>query len=213
MNRNKLKNNYRPGSLHDTRSPRSVLLRMAADQERADRIRALKQERPDLTWRRIADHVGVTERAAADWQRKGGIEYDNAKKLAQLFEVDVDYVWRGTPEEERAPSPFDGQDALADRLDAIEHRVTQQLAAHAQAVEHLIAQQNQLLARQSDILDRIEAAVTQDGEVRDEIAELIQMRGREIVEGRPPASPSDPRPARPRPAGAKKPRAAKPRPR
>lgn len=69
-----------------------MLLRMAADQERADRIRALKQARPDLTWRRIADAVGVTERSATDWQVKGGISYENAKKLADVFEVDVDYV-------------------------------------------------------------------------------------------------------------------------
>jgi hypothetical protein len=88
---------------------------MAADQERADRIRALKLERPDLTWRRIADYVGVTERSATDWQKKGGIDYANAEKLATLFEVDVDYIWRGPAEEERAPSPFAGQDALADR--------------------------------------------------------------------------------------------------
>lgn len=90
------KDRYRPGSLRDTRSARTVLLRMAADQERADRIRALKLDRPDLTWRRIADHVGVSERAASDWQKKGGIEYANAEKLAALFEVDVDYIWRGT---------------------------------------------------------------------------------------------------------------------
>jgi hypothetical protein len=90
------KHNHRPASLRGSGGARTVLLRMAADQERAERIRALKQERPDLTWRRIADHVGVTERSATDWQRKGGMEYDNAKKLAELFEVDVDYIWRGT---------------------------------------------------------------------------------------------------------------------
>lgn len=94
---------------------------MAADQERADRIRALKQERPDLTWRRIADHVGVSERAATDWQKKGGIEYSNAEKLAQLFEVDVDYIWRGT--NNGTPSPFAGQDDIADRLDSIDQRL------------------------------------------------------------------------------------------
>lgn len=48
---------------------------MAADQERADRIRALKQGRPDLTWRRIADHVGVTERSATDWQTRRPARY------------------------------------------------------------------------------------------------------------------------------------------
>jgi hypothetical protein len=114
------KNNHTRPSLRTPGGARSVLLRMAADQERADRIRALKQARPDLTWRRIADHVGVTERSATDWQTKGGIDYANAVKLAELFEVDVDYVWRGPVEADRAPSPFAGQDALADRLDGIE---------------------------------------------------------------------------------------------
>jgi hypothetical protein len=132
-----------------------VLLRMAADQERADRIRALKLERPDLTWRRIADYVGVAERSATDWQKKGGIDYDNAKKLAALFEVDVDYIWRGPIESERAPSPFAGQDAIAERLAAIEERVTDQLAEHARRVENL-------LTRQGEILDRIEQATERE---------------------------------------------------
>jgi hypothetical protein len=94
---------------------------MAADQDRADRIRALKQARPDLTWRRIADHVGVSERAATDWQKKGGIEYANAKKLAGLFEVDVDYIWRGT--ELATPDPF----ASNSRLERIEAKLDELL--------------------------------------------------------------------------------------
>jgi hypothetical protein len=118
---------------------------MAADQERAERIRALKQARPDLTWRRIADHVGVTERSATDWQKKGGIEFENAKKLAALFEVDVDYIWRGT--ESDTPSPFAGQDQTADQLER---------------VEALLRQQNELLDRQSAVLERIEAAIARE---------------------------------------------------
>jgi hypothetical protein len=118
MNHNPAKKHFSHASLRTPGSARTVLLRMAADQERADRIRALKAERPDLTWRRIADYVGVSERAASDWQKKGGIEYDNAKKLAEVFEVDVDYIWRGPSEADRAPSPVRRPDALADRLDA-----------------------------------------------------------------------------------------------
>lgn len=86
-----------PAALPKPRSARTVLLRMAADQDRAERIRKLKRERPDLKWRVIADHVGVTERAAASWAQSGGIAYDNAKKLAEIFEVDVDYIMRGEP--------------------------------------------------------------------------------------------------------------------
>lgn len=131
------KSNFRPGSLPRHDAARTVLTRMAADQERAERIRALKQQRPDLTWRRIADHVGVTERSATDWQRKGGIEYDNAKRLAELFEVDIDYLWRGPPD---TPEPA-GQDdpGILRRL------------------ERLLERQNDLLARHTVLLERIEA--------------------------------------------------------
>lgn len=161
---------------------------MAADQERADRIRALKKGRPDLTWRRIADYVGVTERSATDWQTKGGMEYANAEKLAELFEVDVDYIWRGPSESERAPSPFAGQDAIADRLDAIEQllspqgddsdlatpaardivtamfesieqRVTAQLAEHSSKVEAQLSDQSETLAEMKQTLASIDASV------------------------------------------------------
>lgn len=128
-----------------------MLLRMAADQERADRIRALKLERPDLTWRRIADYVGVTERSATDWQKKGGIEYDNAKKLAELFEVDVDFVWRG------APSTTPDLSSPAQDDDSVMRRV-----------EDLLKQQNDLLQRQSDILDRIEKNLASEQQARSE---------------------------------------------
>ena len=129
---------------------------MAADQERADRIRALKQERPDLTWRRIADHVGVTERSATDWQRKGGMEYDNAKKLAELFEVDVDYIWRGTQSD--TPSPFAGQDDLADRLDAIEQALAEARSERGR-IEEAVSTQAAALREQADVLGELRDAV------------------------------------------------------
>jgi hypothetical protein len=114
--------NLKKNSLRRGGSARTVLLRMAADQERADRIRALKESRPGLTWRRIGDHVGVSERSAFEWGKKGGIEYDNAKKLAELFEVDADYIWRGAGI--TAPDLFANQDdgiaGLEERLGDVE---------------------------------------------------------------------------------------------
>ncbi len=78
------------------RTARTLLLRMAADRERAERIRQLKNAHPELRWQAIADHVGVTLRAAQAWAQKGEIAYDNAKRLADLFDgVDVDYIMRG----------------------------------------------------------------------------------------------------------------------
>lgn len=111
------KNNYMRASLRGPGSARTVLLRMAADQERADRIRALKADHPTLTWRVIAESIGVTERAAAEWARSGGIAADNAEKLAQVFQkagaaVDFDWIWHGPREE--TPSPFAQRDQVND---------------------------------------------------------------------------------------------------
>lgn len=110
-----------PTSLQGKRSARTVLLRMAADSDRAERIRALKAGRPDLTWRVIADYVGVSERAAIDWQKTGGIEYPNAKKLAELLNVEADWLWRG--ERPATPDPFAGS-----QLNRIEEKVNRLLA-------------------------------------------------------------------------------------
>jgi hypothetical protein len=175
-----------------------VLLRMAADQERADRIRALKLSRPDLTWRRIADHVGVTERSATDWQKLGGIDYENAKKLAEIFEVEHEYIWRGPTEEERAPSPFAGQDALADRFDALEQHMTDQLGAVLQDIKDQLVEQNKVLA---DI--KAEQATLRG--LIDGTAELRRL-AQEMVTGRQAAEPG-PEPVLPPPAAAKKSRA------
>lgn len=180
--------NNRPASLRGSGAARTVLLRMAADQERADRIRALKLERPDLTWRRIADAVGVTERSATDWQKKGGIDYENAKKLAAVFEVDTDYIWRGPSDGERAPSPFAGQDALADRLDRIEATLGELRQEREQGIREVHA----LLNRQESILNRIEQAITREEESArrdDESARRLDaavQRARQLLAGETP---------------------------
>lgn len=88
-------NNFAIGSSRQPRTARTVLLRMAADQDRADRIRTLKTEHPEYTWQVIADRVGVSLRAAQSWQETGGIAYENAKKLAELWDEDLDYIMRG----------------------------------------------------------------------------------------------------------------------
>lgn len=125
MSQDLSKKNFKPGSLRRPRTARTVLLRMAADDSRAERIALLKEERPDLTWRRIADEVGVSERAAFEWKKSGGIDYENAKKLAAVFGVDVAYIWSGaetgrTPDLMAANHNNDSQLArIEERLDAI----------------------------------------------------------------------------------------------
>lgn len=127
--------NFSRSSLRDHESARSVLMRMAEDHARAERIRTLKSDRPDLTWEQIADHVGVKERSVHNWAATGGIKYENAEKLAELFGVSVDYIWRGeggsvatmdgdTPDLLGALSPEDAKEIPA-RLDAIETDVAE----------------------------------------------------------------------------------------
>jgi hypothetical protein len=97
------KKNLSPASLRRPKPARTVLLRMAADERRAKRIRALWEEDPEVTWKQIADYVGVAERSAHQWAATGGISYPNAKKLAQFFiargkNISEEYVWRGDRE-------------------------------------------------------------------------------------------------------------------
>src|SRR5687767_14126639 len=97
------KKNFVPGSLRGPRTAHTVLLRMAADDARAQRIRETWLERKaedpkSYTWARIAAYVGKTERAAQEWQKTGGIDYDNARKLAEYLKVDFDWLWRGEPD-------------------------------------------------------------------------------------------------------------------
>lgn len=103
---------------------------MAADEERAARIRQLKADRPGVTWRQISEHVGVTERAAQEWPKSGGIDYANATKLAEFMGVDPDWLWAGPKRD--TPELFgDSTDmaALAARLDALHAKVDVLLAA------------------------------------------------------------------------------------
>ena len=166
------KKSFSAASLRQPRSARTVLLRMAADQERADRIRALKQARPDLTWRRIGDYVGVSERAAINWQKDGGMDYDNAKKLAELLEVDVDYIWRGT--ETSTPDLLDGTLASDGSVQEQLAEIRQQLAdaqSERERIEAAIKTQNENLAAQTAILGRIEAATKRNDDSTQRLGE------------------------------------------
>lgn len=124
-------------ALRQPRKARTVLLRMAKDQARADRIDQLKQERPDLTWEAIADYVGVTVRGAQAWREHGAISYDNAKKLAELFEVEVMFIMRGDGY---------GPQATATQLDRIE-QMLQDLLLREPGAATLPAPPDRLLRR------------------------------------------------------------------
>jgi transcriptional regulator with XRE-family HTH domain len=121
------------GSLRGHEDPRTVLLRMAQDDERAKRIRALKDNRPDLTWHDIAEKVGVSERSAIDWQKTGGISHDNCKKLAKVFGVDQDWLWSG-----RTESAPDLMGALRNDVSQLD-RIEAELARQGQLLDELLS--------------------------------------------------------------------------
>jgi DNA-binding XRE family transcriptional regulator len=136
---------------------------MAEDQGRAERIAQLKQQHPRLTWAKIAEHVGVTERSAIKWQRTGALETENAVKLAELFGVDFDYVWWGprpdTPElfVDRRRQQIADEDRLG-RVEEEVRRGREELQEVRRSLEELHGQREgflELLAAQQQVLEGI----------------------------------------------------------
>jgi hypothetical protein len=132
MNQNIMNRRYSPRSLQGRGGAHSVLLRMAENEERAARIADLKERQPLLTWKKIADKVGVSERSTHAWRKTGAISPENAAVLADIFDVDFDYLWfgpkpgtpelfvdrRNTPKSPVAVDRLDGE--LADRIDRMD---------------------------------------------------------------------------------------------
>jgi transcriptional regulator with XRE-family HTH domain len=118
--------NYRMNATFTApRSARSLRLHFLMEKQQrleiGERIRELRENSAE-TNRSIADYVGVGERSVAAWIAGGGIAWDNAKKVAELFGVDVDYVWRGTS---KGATPdvigaLNGASELDARLDRME---------------------------------------------------------------------------------------------
>jgi hypothetical protein len=109
-------------SLRRRRDAHTVLIRMARDEARAERIRGLKGRYPDgdPSWAQIAQYVGVAERSAVAWQQTGEISRTNAIKLAQFFQekgerIDDDYVWSGPKPD--TPNLLEVLNGDGDRLD------------------------------------------------------------------------------------------------
>jgi len=111
---------------------RSLLDQMAGESAsdpvragRAERLEQIKDARPDLTWRQIADAAGVmSERSAHEWRKTGGITYEHARHLCEFLEVDLDWFWRGSPSE--TPDLMDRLNPEGRRqrqLDEIERRL------------------------------------------------------------------------------------------
>lgn len=144
-------------------------------------------EQPDLDRLGAAEGYGKLELGRVE---RGEIPYRPGKHLDVLCRILNVPRWWFTAE----TLDFGGVDA----------------PATPDEVASLLAQQNDLLARQSDVLQSIEARLREQQTVRDEVADLIEARGREIVQGRPAAEP-DPQPVPRQTSAAGTKRAAKPR--
>ena len=153
---------------------------MAEDQERGERLRALKDAHPSVRWGQLADAVGVRERSVLNWAAGKGIEYENAVKAAVFFrelgeDIDDDYIWRGARTD--TPSPFAQTDALLDRIAAVEDLV-KQLLHERESLKTEIAEQNGLLAQQSALLEEIRGLVAVlKGVKRAEVSEPAEAAG------------------------------------
>lgn len=157
-------------SLSRQTNARTVLLRMAEDQDRATRIADLKQQNPRLTWARIAEETGVKERSAIKWQKTGALKPENAERLAELFGVDFDYIWigprPGTPDlfVDRRNNAAPADPVAVDRLEGeLEQRIARiedklnEATSERQAILDLLERQDRLLERIEDAIKREDA--------------------------------------------------------
>ncbi len=91
-----------------------------------ERIRGLRNQSPQ-TNRSIADYCGIGERAVAEWMRGGGISYENAEKVSELFDVNVQWLLSGSV-------PSDEPD-VSERLDRIEAALVELRSLQARVLE------------------------------------------------------------------------------
>lgn len=135
---------YAPGT---SRGPRraTTLLAQMADLERGDRIRELREQR-HLTQPVVADRVHVTLRAYQEWEAGGGIQWENAKRLAKVLGATPDFIMSGEPRETPDLST-NGQPSQLDRIE-------EELAGIKQMLESSDAAAKVL----ADVVNRLEEA-------------------------------------------------------
>jgi len=122
--------NFPTTALRREGSANTLRLRVLMEEQQrveiGQRIRELREASP-YTNESIAEHVGVGVRAVANWiSGTTGITYANAKKVAELFEVDIRWLWDGV----ERPKDNDLMGALsgADQLSRIERKLDSLLA-------------------------------------------------------------------------------------
>jgi hypothetical protein len=214
---------YSPRSLQGRGGAHSVLLRMAENEERAARIADLKERQPLLTWKKIADKVGVSERSTHAWRKTGAISPENAAVLAEIFEVDFDYLWfgpkpgtpemfvdrRNTPKSPVSVDRLDGE--LEQRIAAIEGTLAgmafelERAAAERQEVIALVREARMVqdgfsdtLQEQTSLLRDIRAATREAGDAADRLDEAVEQAATSLRSAAParPAAPPKTSPKR-----------------
>lgn len=163
-------------SLKRPRSAATFALRwMEETQRRAigKRLWDLRENGPE-TNRSIGDAVGVSERTVAEWVAgRQGITYDHAKAVSELFEVDLDWFWRGKPD---SPAP-DVLDLLGDRTTVDQELLRVLRTMQAENAEKLAAMKSQIAALQTGI-EVLKARLPEQS------ARVAKPRGRKANTGR-----------------------------
>lgn len=149
-----------------------------------------RREELGLNQRQLADRIvdqnpeknaAVSNQTVSNWERgvnEPGGYYKSA--LAAALEVDVSYFVRDEP---KSPTPdlskpANGADALADRLDAIQQQVTDQLAEHAAKVQEMLARQDAILARIEANIAAEKIAIAEAEETRTRLLEAAEVASR-----------------------------------
>lgn len=142
--------NVAPASWRDSRSRHSLLLQMAKEAEelvaQAERLKQLKSQTRGVTFKKIGEAAGVTERQVQRWfAAESDIGDESIKPLARYFGTTPEYIEYGTVGRPRkAATP-----ALAKVLgdDDLLRRIEQKLDRLLKALTPTTPEQADLMAR------------------------------------------------------------------
>jgi transcriptional regulator with XRE-family HTH domain len=182
-----------------------------ADLERGERIRELREARrltQQAVWERMCVEGGskpdgrpfISLRMYQRYEEGRGISWEKLRVLAEVLDAGEDYILRGEGER-RQPRPARSVDAdLAERLASIEDRLERvsdlpqisERLDHIDAALELAASERQqiaaLLARQTELLEAMEAATRHAHDAADRLDESVAEAGR-ALRAAPPRPP------------------------
>lgn len=187
--------NFVPGA---SRAPRSIttLRAQMEDLARGERIKALRNARrltqPAVVelLRQKAGAPVVTLRGYQAWESGGGIRWDNAKVLADVFDVDPEYVMsgretadtpdlslmQGTAREEQLDGVSAEFSVRVDHVEAALERIETLIEQARQEREDQAAEIRRLLGEQSELLAVIRGLLGMDGELtlQDRLVQMLR---------------------------------------